>query len=173
MAAREFPYSGAMDGHPTRKISVVLERHVVGSRWETHRWVLAGVAPDEGGEARIVAEDEAMVRRLHPGIEVALFPGEAEGYYLNATSVEPSVFVALRIDEATGDCYPYQATLSYNEAARWMDGAERVERVPAWPDLALWLAQWVEANFRPEPRERRKPRSFVGKEGRLREEGSG
>ena len=161
-----------MEAHPTRKISVILERHAVQSRWETHRWVLAGVAPDEGGDARIVAEDVAMCRRLHPGIDVTLFPDEAEGYYLNATSPEPSVFVALRLDEASGDWFPYQATLSYNEAARWMDGSERVERVPAWPDLALWLARWVEANYRPQPKERRKPRSFSGKEGRLRKEGS-
>ncbi len=172
MEAREFPYSDAMGAHPTRKIAVILERHAVQSRWETHRWLLAGVAPDEGGEVRVVAEDEAVLRRLHPGIDVTLFPGEAEGYYLNATSGEPSVFVALRVDETTGEPYPYQATLSYNEAARWMDGSERVERAPAWRDLAQWLAQWVEANYRPEPKQRRKPRSFVGKEGRLREEGS-
>ena len=142
------------------------------SRWETHRWVLAGVAPDEGGEARIVAEDERLLRRLHPGVALTLYPGEAEGYYLNATSDEPSVFVALRVDEASGEPHPYQATLSYNEAARWMDGSERVERAPAWPELAGWLGAWVEANYRPEPKQRRKPRSFVGKEGRLREEGS-
>ena len=142
------------------------------SRWETHRWSLAGVAPDEGGAARIVAEDEELLRRLHPGVTLTLYPGEAEGYYLNATSEEPSVFVALRVDEASDEPYPYQATLSYNEAARWMDGSERVERAPAWPELAQWLGAWVEANYRPEPKQRRKPRSFAGKEGRLREEGS-
>src|SRR5690606_12317081 len=104
--------------------------------------------------------------------KVTLFPEEAEGYFLNASSEEPSVFVSLRTDEATGDVYPFQATLSYNEAARWMDGGERVERVPAWAELTAWLATWVEANYRPEPRKRRRPRSFVGKEGRLREEGT-
>ncbi len=161
-----------MDAHPTRKISVILERHCVHSRWETHRWVLAGVAPDEGGEARVVAEDASLLRRLHPGIGLTLFPGEAEGYYLNVTSDEPSVFVALRADESGEGLYPYQATLSYNEAARWMDGSERVERARAWPDLVGWMAAWVEENYRPQPKERRKPRSFVGKEGRLREEGS-
>jgi len=171
MQSREFPYSGAM-GHPTRKVSVILERHAVESRWESHRWSLAGVAPDEGGAVRVVAEDETLLRRLHPGIELTLFPGEAEGYYLNATSGEPSVFVALRVDEATGDPFPYQATLSYNEAARWMDGSERVERARAWSDLVRWMDAWVEANYRPEPKERRRPRSFAGKEGRLREKGS-
>jgi hypothetical protein len=157
---------------PTRKLAVILERQAVESRWETHRWSLVGVVPDEGGDVRTIAQDERTLRRLHPGLEVALFRSEAEGYYLNATSGAPSVFVALREDEASGEPYPFQATLSYNEAARWMDGSEKVERVLAWPELAEWMAAWVEGNYRPEPKERRKPRSFRGKEGRLREEGS-
>ena len=37
--------------------------------------------------------------------------------------------------------------------------------------LAAWIADWVERNYRPEPRRRQRPRSFQGKEGRLREEG--
>jgi len=88
------------------------------------------------------------------------------------SSDEPSVFVSLRTDEDTGAAHPFQVTLSYNEAARWMDSNERVERVPAWPDLADWVAAWVAANYKPEPKKRRKPRSFEGKEGVLREEGN-
>jgi hypothetical protein len=82
------------------------------------------------------------------------------------------VFVSIRHDEAADDRYPFQATLSYNEAARWMDGGEKVERTPAWPDLARWMGEWVEANYRPEPKKRRRPNSFEGKEGVLREKGS-
>jgi len=161
-----------MPEHPTRKVAVILERQRVESRWESHRWSLVGVVPDEGGEARVLVDDGRLLRRLHPGHSVTLFPDEAEGYYLNVSSGEPSVFVALRQDEGTGDIHPFQATLSYNEAARWMDGSEKVERVAAWPELAAWMAAWVAENYRPEPKQRRKPRSFVGKEGRLREEGS-
>jgi len=156
----------------SRKVAVIVERQAVESRWESHRWSLVGVVPDEGGVERVLVDDGRILRRLHPGHDLTLFPDEAEGYYLNATSGAPSVFVALRQDEATGDIYPFQATLSYNEAARWMDGSEKVERVAAWAELAEWLAGWVEQNYRPEPKERRKPRSFQGKEGRLREEGS-
>jgi hypothetical protein len=161
-----------MPEHPSRKVAVILERQRVESRWESHRWSLVGVVPDEAGDMRVLVDDGQVLRRLHPGFPVTLFPDEAEGYYLNVSSGEPSVFVALRQDEATGDVFPFQATLSYNEAARWMDGSEKVERVPAWPDLAAWMAAWVAANYRPEPKQRRKPRSFEGKEGRLREEGS-
>jgi Protein of unknown function (DUF3305) len=154
---------------PTRKVSVILEREAVESRWETHRWQLLGVVPDVGGKARTIVESRARLQRLYPGFEVTLFRDEAEGYYLNASSEAPSVFVSIRTDEDGGDPYPFQATLSYNEAARWMDGGEKVERAVAWPELAAWMGEWVEQNYRPEPKQRRKPRSFEGKEGRLRE----
>jgi hypothetical protein len=157
---------------PTQKLSVILEREAVQSRWESHRWQLVGVLPDVGGEVRTIVETPTLLHRLFPGFEVTLFADEAEGYYLNASSEAPSVFVSIRHDEGAIDPYPFQATLSYNEAARWMDGGEKVERVIAWPELAAWMAEWVEANYRPEPKKRRRPKSFEGKEGRLREKGT-
>ncbi|HUL95358.1 MAG TPA: DUF3305 domain-containing protein [Usitatibacter sp.] len=159
-----------MADNPTRKVAVILSRERVESRWESHRWQLVGVVPDPGGAARTLVETGGTLQRLHPGFDLTLYRAEAEGYYLNASSEAPSVFVSIRYDEA-GDAYPFQCTMSYNEAARWMDGAERVERALAWPELAGWLATWVEANYRPEPKKRQRPRSFEGKEGRLREPG--
>ena len=153
---------------PIQTVSIVIERLPMESRWATHRWELAGVVPDVGGEARTVVDSERLMQRIHPGHELALYRDEAEGYYLNVSSGETSVFVTLRVDEASGDTYPFQATLSYNEAARWMDSNERVERVAAWPELAQWVSAWVEQNYRPEPKKRRKPRSFESK-GPLRE----
>ena len=154
---------------PTQKLSVILAREAVESRWETHRWQLLGVVPDVGGEARTIMETRETLQRLFPGFEATLYRDEAEGYYLNVSSEVPSVFVSIRYDEASGDPYPFQATLSYNEAARWMDGGEKVDRVVAWPELAAWMGEWVEQNYRPEPKKRQKPRSFEGKEGQLRE----
>jgi hypothetical protein len=154
---------------PTLKIAVILERESIQSRWENHRWSVVGVIPDVGGQPRTIMQHASALQQLHPGFDVTLFDDEAEGYYLNVSSEAPSVFVSVRLDEATGDMYPFQATLSYNEAARWMDGGEKVERVVAWPELAAWMGQWVEDNYRPEVKKRRKPRSFEGKEGVLRE----
>lgn len=161
-----------MHDRPTQKLAVILEREEVESRWESHRWQLVGVVPDVGGEARTIMQTKATLQKLYPGLEVTLFHDEAEGYYLNASSGAPSVFISIRRDEEDSDPYPFQATLSYNEAARWMDGGEKVDRVPAWPELAAWMGEWVENNYRPEPKQRRKPKSFEGKEGRLREKGS-
>jgi hypothetical protein len=157
---------------PTQKLSAILERQEVVSRWESQRWQLIEAVPDVGGETRTVVKADGTLQRLFPGFAVTLFNDEAEGYYLNTSSGEPSVFISIRQDEGESDPYPFQATLSYNEAARWMDGGEKVERVRAWPELAEWMLAWVESNYRPEPKKRRKPRSFEGKEGVLREKGS-
>ena len=119
----------------------------------------------------MIVETRETLQRIFPGFEVTLHRDEAEVYFLNASSETPSVFVSIRQDEGSEDPYPFQATLSYNEAARWMDGGEKVDRVVAWPDLAAWMGAWVEANYRPEPKKRQRPRSFEGKEGRLRKEG--
>jgi hypothetical protein len=40
---------------PTRKLAVILERQAVESRWESQRWSLVGVVPDEGGDVRTIA----------------------------------------------------------------------------------------------------------------------
>ena len=155
----------------TRKVSVVMQREAVESRWASHCWTVHGVLPDVGGEARDIVQTAQVLQRLYPGLEVELSQVEAEGYYLNVSTDEPSVFVGLRFDEATGDPYPCRTTLSYNEAGAWMDGGERVERAPAWNELVVWMGEWVEENYRPAPKKRRKPRSFAGKEGVLRPEG--
>jgi uncharacterized protein DUF3305 len=158
--------------YPAQKLSVILEREAVESRWEDHRWQLHGVVSDVGGEPRTIVETAKTLQRLFPGFEVKLYPDEAEGYYLNVSSDAPSVFVSIRHDDGAPDPYPFQATLSYNEAARWMDGGEKVERAVAWPELVAWMGEWVEGNYRPEPKQRQRPRSFEGKEGQFREKGS-
>ena len=164
-------YSARMSEKPTMQLAVVLERAPTGSAWQSHQWRVASVIPDLGGVARVLVDTPSIFHKLFPGHELALFRDEAEGYYLNASSGEPSVFVSIRIDEPEALAYPFQVTASYNEAARWMDGGEMVERAVMWPELAQWLASWVEANYRPEKKERQRPKSFKGKEGRLREQG--
>ncbi|MNC97571.1 hypothetical protein D3C83_152700 [compost metagenome] len=56
---------------------------------------------------------------------------------------------------------PLQVTASYDEGGRWMDGGHSVDSVAMPPDVFLWLREYVEKNYRPEPKKRRKPRSFI------------
>jgi len=162
-----------MRPRPSQKLAVVLEREVVHNQWESHQWRLLAVIPDVGGAPRTLVETPDRLHLVFPGFEVFLHDDEAHGYFLNVTTDKPGVFVSIRMDEETGRAYPFQSTLSYNEAARWMDGSELVEHAPAWPELVDWMAAWVDANYKPEePRNKRfGARSFKGK-GRLREEES-
>ena len=151
---------------PTRKIAVVLLREVVeDSRWESHRWQVLGVVPDVGGEARTIHEDRATLHRLFPGLDLTLFADEAEGYYLNVASPAPCWFVLWRMEEAASVAAepiprPQIVTLSYNEAARWMDAQETVEQVPAPPHVVEWMRAFAAEHYVPEPKKRKRPESF-------------
>ena len=146
---------------PRFPVAVVMQRRSTRNRWQPQVWEAWAVLPGyEGGNEPRLLVDEADVRQwLHPGFEVVLYRDEAEGCYLNVSAKEPYVFVMWRMqgDRAT----PEMVTVSYNEAARWMDGGEQVEGVRMPPELYAWVGEWVEKNFRPEPKKRVKPRSFM------------
>ena len=103
--------------------------------------------PDVGGEPRVLVERDDLLQKVFPGFMVTLHRDEAEGYYLNVSSGEPCVFVSIRADEEGEDPYPFQVTASYNEAARWMDGGERVDPAAIDREFAAWIGEWVEAEL--------------------------
>ena len=57
---------------------------------------------------------------------------------------------------------PHRICVSYNEAARLLDGGESVDTVPMTDEHASWLQEYVNENYRPEPKKRHKPASFKG-----------
>ena len=57
-------------------------------------------------------------------------------------------------------------TLSYNEAARWLDAQEQVDNLPLPPDVSDWLQTWTDENYKPEPKQRKRPASFQRPEDR-------
>lgn len=161
--------------HPTRYVSIVLRRQAVtnpaAARWQSYRHVpVAALMSGPSGESaqseptHIDGGDTCDTR--FDSFAVTLFPDEAEGYYLNVSSPEPCVFFSWRMAEDDKP-YPFQATLSYNEAGRWMDGGEQVDRVAMPPELFVWAGEWVEHNYQPEVKKKRiRPNSFKSKDGR-------
>jgi len=104
--------------------------------------------------------DEAEVQQvLHPGFVLRLHKAEAEGYYLNVAGTEPRVFVLWRMEGESA--VPVHVSVSTDEAARWLDGGHAVDGVTMPPEIYAWVGAFVEANYRPEPRKRIKPRSFM------------
>ena len=67
---------------------------------------------------------------------------------------------AVRDQQGAG--VPKAVTVSYNEAARLMDAGARVDGVPMPPQWIPWLAEYVERNYKPEPKKRSRPPSFKG-----------
>jgi hypothetical protein len=157
---------------PSFAFSVVMEKVALDNRWQPFKWQAAGVLPDDGtrDQAEKLSEREGLLQMLHPGFEAKVFADEAEGYYLNVTAPDPRVFVVWRIPEDDPDAaLPHSVTLSYNEAARWMDSQERVDGVQMPSDVLAQLREWVDANYKPpEKKQRIRPKSFESKEGRYK-----
>ncbi|MEY2897603.1 MAG: hypothetical protein RL669_1872 [Pseudomonadota bacterium] len=141
-----------------------MERRAIANRWVSEVWTPVAVIEqegDEGGAPVLVERDEARERWLHPGFSVGLFRDEAEGYYLNLTTDTPFAFVEWEARE--DGAVPLWVTLSYNEAARRMDGGALVEGVPMPPDWLPWVAEFTETHFKPpKKKERIRPPSFKG-----------
>lgn len=150
-----------MNPRPSIDVAVVMRRVPQNNRWQPWRWELDSVAPQEpgfGGEPRLLRKEGEAEHWLHPGLTVELFRDEAEGYYLNATTETPAWFVLWRMEDEFAR--PAFVTLSYNEAARWLDAQETVEQVPAPPGIIEWMRAFADEHYVPEPRRRKRPDSF-------------
>jgi len=120
---------------------------------------LALIHPGPGPPELILA-DRAGTDGVPPfgwqfgGHLIELHRSEAEGYFLNTTSPDPKVFVMWRtIDDAPNPpLRPEVVTVSYNEAARLLDGGESVDAVPMPPEIMTWLAPFVAEHYKPEPK---------------------
>jgi len=101
-----------------------------------------------------LSDDGAGTRWRFTGYAIELHRSEAEGYYLNLSAPEPRIFVMWRLaDEgAVPAIRPELVTVSYNEAARFMDGGEQVDAVPMLPVIRAWMTPFVAEHYKPEPK---------------------
>jgi hypothetical protein len=150
---------------PSLQVAVVMEREAQPNRWEDWRFRVAEVVLHEsefGVEPKALRDDGKHCLTLHPGFTVELFADEGEGYYLNLTSGAPVWFVMWRIDEdAPSRAWPEAVSVSYNQAGRWLDAQERVDNVPLPGDVLAWLQAFADEHYRPEPKTRKRPASFL------------
>jgi hypothetical protein len=159
-----------------RTVAVVMQCRAVENRWQSEVWEPSGVLSNYEGaaEPRLLVEHAGLKQWLYPGLELVVRKSEAEGYYHNVSSAEPCVFILWRMQGTGADsrdgrrAVPQFATLSYDEASRWMDGGESVDRVPMPADLFAWVGEFVEQNYRAAPKKRIKPQSFLSPKDRAR-----
>jgi hypothetical protein len=146
-------------------VAVLMERLKAPSRWEQWGFRIVDVVANDGrfgDRPRILRDAGRSTLFAYPGLQVALFRDEAEGYYLNLASGAPVWFVMWRVDDDDPSrAWPEIVTLSYNEAARLLDAQERVDNVPLPGDVREWLQAFADENYKPEAKRRRRPASFM------------
>lgn len=155
---------------PHIRVAILMRREAIQgamARWQAWRWVLDDVTPHDSGFGtvqRCLRQTEHESLWLHPDWSVELFPDDAEGYWLNATSPAPCYFVMWRlIDAEDGSeplAMPQAVSLSYHDAGRWLDAQETVETVPAPAEVVAWMQGFAEQHFVPEEKKRQRPQSF-------------
>jgi hypothetical protein len=171
------------------RFAVLMRKQFVDNPWVSYRWAPQEVMPDFGQFTNAVIVENKIVGQflgrddqgeswLFTGYELNLFPDEAEGYYLNISATQPCWFVMWRLEEDI-DRYidlqsielakseetiavPHRISVSYNEAGRLLDGGESVDNIPLSEEHASWLQEFVNENYRPEPKKRHRPESFKG-----------
>ncbi|MGH8664403.1 MAG: DUF3305 domain-containing protein [Burkholderiales bacterium] len=140
-----------------------MQRTPLASRWATERWepVAVMIEPPGGnhGHAFFLQDGpEAGTRWRFTALALELHRSEAEGYHLNLTAPAPMVFVMWRMlepeamEEGGPAARPELATVSYDEAARMLDGGERVDGVPMPVAIRDWMAPFVAEHYKPEPK---------------------
>ena len=150
-----------------KTLSVIMQRRVLRNRWQSVAWEPWSVIESDelSGPARLLVEQQEFAQWLHPGFELAIHRDEIEGYYMNVSSGSPRVFVLWRMEEDSA--LPLQITASYDEGGRWLDGGHSVDAVAMPAAVLAWIGEYVEQNYRPEPKKRIKPRSFVHPKDRI------
>jgi hypothetical protein len=139
-------------------VAVILQRTPLANRWVDERWEPVAIesadAASLGAVPQRISDDATGTRWRFAGHWIELHRSEAEGYFLNITAPEPKVFVMWRMTEARSEppVVPVIVTVSYNEAARMLDGGEQVDAVPMPPAIRSVLEPFVAVHYKPEPK---------------------
>lgn len=152
------PRSLHLESHAVARLAVTAGFALlpINSRWQSSTWQLAWVRPADAlpvGDGPPSAD--GAIERVSNDTVLEIHRDEAEGYWLNVTAAEPSIFVLWRADDGEPP-QALAATLSYHEAGRWMDGGQNVDRVPMPAEMTAWLTDWVNRTYEPPQRKRQR-----------------
>ena len=146
---------------PRKRVAVIMQRRAIDNRWQSEMWETAGVLVGYEGDItpRVIVEEPGTTQWLYPGFDIVLQRSEGEGYVHNVSTAAPNVFVLWRMEESCA--VPHYVTVSYDEASRWMDGGAQVDAVAMPAEMRDWVRKFVEQHYRPEPKKRMRPQSFL------------
>lgn len=128
------------------------------SAWQPERWIVTELLP-----VSVEIPAEQLADGIVQAVTLGIYQDELQGYFLNLDAAQPCVFVLLRYPNEDFTTIPRVAgvTVSYDTSASWVDSNEEVQTLPMPLEMASWLADLVQTNYKPEPKRRRRPQSFV------------
>jgi len=142
------------------RLAVVFAREPVpDNRWVTHRWALVGM--HVGETLPVAGPNQVVVGDLG----LTLYGEEADGYHMNVTADEPSLFFMVRPSDDTDPDSPptvIEVSANFYEASRWMDAGESVERLPLPPDWTRAIEAFAQDHFKPFEKKERKRYARTG-----------
>lgn len=141
----------------TFPIAVIIERQQLENRWASEKWEVVGIvpafgAPPEDSVPRRIFADDRREQFLVGGFTLELFRDEVDNYHLNITSPIPKVFVMWRMENEFA--LPTIVTVSYGEAARFLDSGEQVDGVAMPQEIADWVGDFVNTHYKPAVRKK-------------------
>ncbi len=136
----------------------------ISGRWEVNGLVVGDFSQmDTSNNTRdklskqVTKADADSPQCLWSGLMVELYKDDAESYYHNLMSDNPRAFIICKTDEEnTNEPQPFLVTLSYDEAASYMEVDEMVFSVDMPAELYRWLEQFVLENYVPEKKKKRR-----------------
>ena len=142
-----------------------MQRRPAQSRWVDCIWEPHGVIADPGGEARLLREDGALAQWLHPGFSSCCTRTKPRAITLTCRRRTRKVFVLWRMEDDQGAAARRDGQLGRRRAlaGRRAFGGRRRDAA----DIFAWVGDYVEKNYRPQPKKRIKPRSFQHPKDRL------
>lgn len=154
-------------------VAVIIECIPLANRWVSEQWRVAAVECIEAAPVVPVqlTAGPAGTKWRFGGHSIELHRSESEGYFLNLTSPDPKVFVMWRMNEegagseSDPKARPKLVTVSYNEAARLLDGGEQVDAVPLPQEIRDWMQPFVAEHYRPEPKRKSRRNELYERDG--------
>ncbi len=161
--------------HVLYYVRVIFERRALDNPWLSHKWVVNDLIPIEVREGngavpmgsvalQALRCDDARAEQPElymADIMIDLHRAEAEAYAENLQSSDPALYIVLRADDEGDDENGAQdsdaglslvaVSLSPYAVQDYEDcGEDQVEKLPLQGPIAEFVADFVEAHFRPE-----------------------
>ena len=137
-------------------VTVIVERKRRDDKpWGIDCWSVIGLLPaqaSKGFERTTLRDDGTLSQYSWRGYDVALYWNDIESYHFNLEGESPWIFVIgeyADVEDESGEIVPLLVTLSYDEAASYMETDSLVFNLPIVGEIQLWVERYVLDHYRP------------------------